>query len=104
METGETATEALTRELYEEISIEVRGLEPYMRVSHNYEDLRVSLEVFLVTNYVGDAKCSEGQVGTWVSVEQITSAENDFSFPEANDMILKNLQSLDKKSSLAGSP
>ena len=91
VEQGEDSREAISRELREEISIDVVDMEHFMDVFYDYEDLKVYLEVFNVTNYRGRAAASEGQRQTWISIDKAIGSESEFSFPEANYPILQKL-------------
>ena len=91
VEQGEDSRGAISRELREEISIDVVDIEHFMDVFYDYEDLNVFLEVFNVTNYRGRAAASEGQRQTWISIDKVIGSESEFSFPEANYPILQKL-------------
>ena len=56
IESGETAEQALTRELNEELAITVIAATPLITIRHQYPDLAVQLNVFLVEHFSGDAK------------------------------------------------
>lgn len=84
VEQGESALSALSRELYEELGIEVTEARPLIKVPHHYSDKSVLLDVFEVTRFTGEAWGKEGQPIKWVA-----KAEMDhFSFPAANQPIL----------------
>ena len=90
IEPNETALAALSRELWEELRIEVITAIPYKQISHDYGDRHVSLEVFLITEYAGTPIGAEGQKIQWV-----TSAElSNFQFPPANQPIVDSLTRL----------
>ena len=63
------------RELHEELGIEVLESEPYMRLSHDYDDRSVDLEFFLVKRWRGEPAGLEGQQLRWANVEQLDAAE-----------------------------
>ena len=63
---GESAIEALRRELVEELGIDVAEAEPYMTLRHEYPDRIVSLEFFLVTDWRGEPRGREGQALRWL--------------------------------------
>jgi 8-oxo-dGTP diphosphatase len=62
---GEGAREALARELDEELGIRVLAAAPFCVLEHDYPDIRVALDVWIVTDYVGDPQGMEGQVLAW---------------------------------------
>jgi len=66
IEPGETALAALRRELREECGIEIQSARPLIRVSHDYPDRSVDLNVFLVTDYSGAPHGREGQETAWI--------------------------------------
>ena len=45
LEPGESVLEALARELWEELGIEIEGSEPLLSVEHDYGDKRVRLSL-----------------------------------------------------------
>jgi len=87
LEAGETAPQALKRELLEELGIHVIRANPFLKISHQYDSFAVLLDVFMVTDFNGVACGMEQQAIKWV--ERL--ALNSFSFPEANKRIIDNL-------------
>ncbi|MFS2223016.1 8-oxo-dGTP diphosphatase MutT [Pantoea sp. B65] len=87
IESGESAAEALKRELLEETGIEVTAAEPFDTADHTYEDLRVTLHFFIVTSWNGEPWGREGQPMRWVPQAQLIAAE----FPPANIPIVARL-------------
>lgn len=75
IEDDEAADVGLKRELHEELGIEVLDSEPYMRLSHDYDDRSVDLEFFLVKSWRGEPSGLEGQQLRWANVEQLDAAE-----------------------------
>ncbi|MCH1493193.1 MAG: 8-oxo-dGTP diphosphatase MutT [Luminiphilus sp.] len=88
VENGESVTEALTRELQEELGIAVGETEPLLDVGHDYGDRHVLLDVHRVLHWEGQPRGVEGQPLAWV----LPSALDDFQFPEANVPIAERLQ------------
>ena len=68
---GESPTDALRRELAEELGIDVEESRPYMDLHHEYPDRTVDLEFFLVTAWQGDPAGLEGQQIRWVDVADL---------------------------------
>jgi len=89
VEAGETARDALSRELREELGIGVISASAMLEVSFDYPDRRVVLEVFRVDSYSGEARANEGQPLRWV----LPSELGEYSFPEANRPIIAALLS-----------
>ncbi len=87
IELSETPLEALTRELREEIAIEVLSAEFLFTVQHVYPDKQVQLEIFRVLKFEGTPEHQEGQVLEWKSVAALAAED----LPEANYQILDYL-------------
>ena len=71
----ESPSEALRRELGEELGIEVTASQPYMNLHHEYPDRAVDLEFFLVTEWNGEPAGLEGQGVRWVAPSEIDATE-----------------------------
>lgn len=84
IEPSETAEQALTRELKEELNITVTAATPLITVNHQYPDLSVQLNVFLVEQFLGEAKSCEGQPFKWVTLTEL----EHYAFPAANQPII----------------
>ncbi len=72
---GETAENALSRELAEELGIEVTESSSFMNLRHEYEDRIVSIEFFLVSGWNSDPIGREGQELRWVPSEFLDADE-----------------------------
>lgn len=84
VEPGEPVRLALSRELEEELGIQVQQCEPLIKVPHHYTDKSVLLDVYEVTEFSGQAWGKEGQPTKWVESTDL----DDFEFPAANLPIL----------------
>lgn len=71
IEAGETARQALDRELHEELGLRVRETRPLIRVRHDYSDRCVVLHTWLVTRYDGEPQSRDGQALAWVRHEDL---------------------------------
>jgi len=71
LEQGEAPREGLARELAEELGVAVLEAEPLLKLSHQYEDRRVHLDVWLVLQSQGEARSLEGQALRWVSLQAL---------------------------------
>ncbi|ABV85735.1 8-oxo-dGTP diphosphatase MutT [Shewanella pealeana] len=89
VEKQETTSQALIRELKEEVNLDVVSTEPLMEIHHDYGDKQVFLDIHWVTHFTGEAEGLEGQPVQWVEIEKLT----DFEFPEANKAILEKILS-----------
>ena len=88
-------SEALTRELYEELGIEVVKAEPLLQVRHEYPDKAVFLDVWVVESFLGCARGREGQPIVWARCEDL----GNYGFPDANKAIIKAVENLLQSSS-----
>jgi 8-oxo-dGTP diphosphatase len=87
VEAGELVTDALRRELDEELAIDVLDAEPLLEVEHDYGDKSVLLDVWKVTAFRGEPQGREGQPWRWVERAQLQS----LAFPAANVPIIEAL-------------
>jgi len=86
-EPGEALQDALTRELREELAIEVQAAEPWMIIDHEYELYFVTLHIWRVLRYEGEPSGCEGQWVQWMNREALKTLQ----FPEANQPIVEAL-------------
>ncbi|ASJ98135.1 8-oxo-dGTP diphosphatase MutT [Shewanella marisflavi] len=90
VEQGETTSEALIRELREEVALEVASTSPLMTISYDYPDKQVYLDIHTVKSFTGQAKGLEGQLIQWAELADL----KDYDFPAANQPIVEKLLSL----------
>jgi len=72
---GEAEVAALTRELAEELGIEVIDARAMMRLRHRYPDREVELSMWRVERYRGEPRSLDGQQLKWV--ERARLADED---------------------------
>jgi 8-oxo-dGTP diphosphatase len=86
-ETGESPIKALTRELHEEIGIELDAAWPWITRIHKYPDRTVRLHLYRVPDWHGEPHGREGQQLSW----QDPHAVNVSPLLPANHSILQAL-------------
>ncbi|MCK5359064.1 MAG: Nudix family hydrolase [Gammaproteobacteria bacterium] len=74
IEPGETARQALFREIEEELAIHITQARPWITVTHVYPHATVLLHFFIVTAWTGDEHGMEGQKLSWQDVSNLTIA------------------------------
>lgn len=84
VEDGEPVQQALRRELDEELGIQVTASRPLIRITHDYPDKSVCLDVWEVTAFSGEPHGREGQPVRWVTPDALAA----YTFPAANLPIL----------------
>lgn len=88
IEPGESAPEALARELNEELGIRAEVGPPVTRIRHNYRGGgAVDLQFFAVHNFAGDIDNQIYQQVRWVKLEDLT----DYKFLAADRGLIKDL-------------
>lgn len=86
LEAGEEASQALARELFEEIGLQINKPQFLGEVVHHYADRVVELQVFLIEDYQGEPVCKEGQTGMcWLDLRDLVK----YWFPAANQAIVE---------------
>lgn len=71
---GEQRLDALQRELREELGIEIDGARHFTRIEHDYPDLSVSIDFYIVERWHGDPEGKEGQQVAWVNRRDLGGA------------------------------
>jgi 8-oxo-dGTP diphosphatase len=85
VEVGETAFDALQRELKEELDISIHVLNPFIKIWHKYPDSSIFLDIYTIYDFDGLPKGNEGQQVKWVSKKDLLN----YNFPKANEKIVK---------------
>ncbi|MEP7243271.1 MAG: 8-oxo-dGTP diphosphatase MutT [Gammaproteobacteria bacterium] len=83
IEPGETECAALTRELREELGVEVTVARPLLTLRHDYPERRVEVALWLVESYAREPRALDGQRLKWVtpaalSFEDVLEADQPF--------------------------
>lgn len=85
LEGNETTEQALRRELWEEVGIQVLVAQPLMTTHHQYDDKTVYLDVWEVSQFAGQAYGREGQPIQWLLPEQLLQ----LAVPAANRAVVE---------------
>lgn len=83
-EAEESRLAALTRELHEEVGLQVINARDLLQINHDYADRKVTLDVWLVDQFSGEVHGREGQQIKWCSLAELDQHE----FPAANSAIV----------------
>jgi len=86
-EAGETLAQCVVREIEEEMGIEVRVKEPFMRIKHAYTHFKITLHSFHCQHVKGKARPKQAIACRWVALKDIET----FAFPRANRKIIEAL-------------
>jgi 8-oxo-dGTP diphosphatase len=87
VESGETSEQALQRELFEEIGIQVTAQLLFEQLEYDYPEKSLVFDFISVTDFDGEPYGKEGQLGQWVTIESLPQ----YRFPEANVPILNKV-------------
>ena len=88
IEPGETVTQALVRELEEELGVEVHGSTPVISIPWDYAEKSVRLHALRITGWRGEPRAREGHPLRWVGLRDMDAAE----MPAADAPILAALR------------
>jgi len=91
VEKGEKPEQALSRELKEEVNLDIVASSSLITINHDYGDKLVSLVVFLVEGFKSEPKALEGQKEGWFTFDELLTLD----LPAANKDILDALTKLD---------
>ncbi len=70
---GESAEDALRRELAEELGIEITSFEHFCSLEHDYPESRVAIDFYIVREWQGSPSGMEGQVLQWLKPSEVSS-------------------------------
>ncbi|MCC5940287.1 MAG: A/G-specific adenine glycosylase [Balneolaceae bacterium] len=88
---GETLTETVSRELNEELGVEVEVFEKFMDLKHAYSHFKITLYAYWCKIVQGNPEPKSSQEILWVKLNEI----DQFPFPKANKTLITGLKQLD---------
>jgi len=88
IEAGESAEQALVRELQEEVGITPQGATLYEKLEYQFPDRHITLWFWLVESWDGEPWGKEGQPGSWVAQSEL----DEEKFPPANEPVISRLK------------
>ena len=87
IEAGESAEQALVRELQEEVGITVSSSRLFDKLEYQFPDRHITLWFWLVEEWSGEPWGKEGQPGQWIAQRALDSE----ACPPANEPIITKL-------------
>ena len=84
---GESLERCLVREIAEELNVPVQFDKKFMRVTHRYDHIQITLHVFLCTLNDGIPESREVQDWRWIDLQDI----DQYDFTEADQKVIQNL-------------
>lgn len=87
VEQGETIEVAMLRELKEEVGLIAIQYRLFDSLNFQYDELHLSLNFYLVTDYKGQASSLEDQQIKWVNIAELV----EYDFPKANKSVINKL-------------
>lgn len=87
IENNEDVLSALTRELSEELGIDVYKAKSFTTISYDYPDKIVLLDVWKVLEWSGEPANLENQEIRWVHISDL----KNYKFPDANKHIIQSI-------------
>ena len=88
VEAGEDFSQALARELHEEVGVVVKSCETLLELTHDYPEKRITLAYIRVDGFSGEPHGAEGQTSKWHPIATL----DEVDFPEANRQVVALLQ------------
>ena len=88
VEDNERVRDALARELYEELGIQIDDPQFLQRLTYDYPEKTVRLHVYRIESFSGEPIGREGQPLQWVALEDLFT----LNFPDANRPIVRAAQ------------
>lgn len=90
-ENSEPIEGTISRELKEELGVDVRVYQKFKMIKHAYSHFKISLHAYWCTIEFGEPQPKSSQELKWVSLDKI----DKYPFPKANRTLIDDLQRLD---------
>ena len=87
---GESPEMALIRELKEELNVDAKQLKFFLKIEHDYDQLKVLIDFFLVNSWEGRLIANEGQALDWFKLDQLRKVD----LLEADDLVIRKLRNI----------
>lgn len=87
VEPGESAWQALERELFEELGVRIGEIEPLISVPQRYDNKNIVLDVYIVLTFIGKPTGREKQALAWSPMEKL----NSYPMPSADKPVVAAL-------------
>lgn len=84
-ESDEDSSEAMARELIEEVAIQVTKMTEVMSIPSEQAGVKLCLHIWHVTEWLGQAQGAEGQACAWVTRDQLA----ELTLPPANAVLVE---------------
>jgi len=89
-ELSESLKQTVSRELNEELGVDVKVYEKFKMIKHAYSHFKITLHAYWCTIERGDPQPNSSQDLKWVTLSEI----DNFPFPKANKVLINDLLSL----------
>ena len=91
-EPGETLEECLIREILEELNIQIVINNYLFSIDHTYDNLQITLHVFLCRYNCGVPECRQVQDWKWIELFEV----NGYEFTTADKKVIQKLSAFNK--------